>query len=90
MVKLAVTAWWSVPPFTIKQLKAARGALGWGLRQTAKAGGTTPQTLCKFENGATVHRSVLQPVREALETEGIVFTDSTNKYGPGIAFKLSQ
>lgn len=83
-------AWWKEPPFTIQQLKAARGSLGWGLRQTAKAGKTTPQTLCKFENGATVHRSVLEPVRVALEAEGIVFTDSTKRCEAGIAFKIIQ
>lgn len=81
-------AWWKEPPFTIQQLKAARGSLGWGLRQTAKAGKTTPQTLCKFENGATVHRSVLEPVRDALEYEGIVFTEGTENSAPGIAFKI--
>ncbi len=81
--------WWDEPPFTIKQLRAARGSLGWGLRKTAKAGRTSTQTLCKFENGSTVHRSVLEPVREALEAEGIIFLDPTSEKEPGIAFQLS-
>ncbi|MEW8288745.1 MAG: hypothetical protein AB2697_22405 [Candidatus Thiodiazotropha endolucinida] len=79
--------WWYTPPFTVQQLKAARGALGWGLRQTAKAGNTTPGSLCKFENGKTVHRTVLLPVRDALEKAGIIFVDGTDEHGPGIAFK---
>ncbi|MEW8042489.1 MAG: hypothetical protein AB2748_19850 [Candidatus Thiodiazotropha endolucinida] len=80
-------AWWNTPPFTVKQLKAARGALGWGLRQTAKAGDTTPGSLCKFENGKTVDRGILKSVKAALEREGIIFVDGTDEHGPGIAFK---
>ncbi|MCU7805926.1 MAG: hypothetical protein KZQ96_22330 [Candidatus Thiodiazotropha sp. (ex Lucinoma borealis)] len=80
--------WHDEPPFTVNQLKAARGAMSWGLRQTAKAGKTTTQSLCKFENGATVHRSVLEPVRDALECEGIVFTEGTENNAPGIAFRM--
>jgi transcriptional regulator with XRE-family HTH domain len=76
-------AWWEDPPLAIKQLKAARGALGWGLRKTAQAGGTSPQTLCKFENGGTVHPSVLEPVKVALEAEGVIFLESTKKRRAG-------
>ena len=81
-----IKPWWQIPPFSPRQLKAARGALGWGLRETARRGNTTPGTLCKFEQGKGVHRSVLEPVRKALEAEGIVFVDATKGRGESVVF----
>lgn len=78
---------WNIPPFTPGQLKAARGAVGWSLRETARRGRTTASTLCKFENGTPVYRSVLEPVREALEAAGVHFLIATKKQPPGIRYR---
>lgn len=61
------------------QLAAARGMLGWSLRELSEKTNITVEAINKFERGEieTPRKSTLQAMREAFENEGIEFTDQS-------------
>ena len=58
---------------TAVQVKMARVALGWGIRDLAKHASTTAQTVTKFENGGNVTVDTLRKIQAALEQAGITW-----------------
>ncbi len=66
------------------QMRMARAALGWGVRDLAKAAGVSPNTVSRFENGAGARADTLQHLQEVLERAGIVFLPADREIGPGI------
>ena len=58
---------------TRQQVKMARAALGWGVRELASAAGVTANTVSRFENGADAYGETLGKIERALEAAGIVF-----------------
>ncbi|SOE01911.1 helix-turn-helix domain-containing protein [Caenispirillum bisanense] len=58
---------------TRQQVKMARAALGWGVRELAEKAGVTANTVSRFENGADAYGETLGRIQRALETAGIVF-----------------
>jgi len=64
------------------QLKMARAAVGWGVRDLAKKAGVTANTVTRIENGADAKQSTMDRLQQALETAGIEFIDE-NGGGPG-------
>jgi transcriptional regulator with XRE-family HTH domain len=63
------------------QLRMARAALGWGVRELAEKAGVTANTVTRIENGADAKQSTLTALQEALEVAGIEFTDGER---PGV------
>ncbi len=67
---------------TRKQVRAARAAVGWGVRQLGEQAGVSFATISRFENGrGDMLSATLDKVQRALEGEGIEFLNSTR---PGI------
>ena len=60
----------------------ARKALGWSLRDLARAAELASNTVRRFECGRTVKAGNVEVILRALETAGIVFIDA-NDGGPG-------
>ena len=58
------------------QMKMARVALGWGVRDLAEKAGITANTVTRIENGADAKQSTITAIRAALETAGIQFLAS--------------
>jgi transcriptional regulator with XRE-family HTH domain len=59
------------------QSKMARAALGLGVRQLAELSGVSAATIVKYEGGEhRLHHRTLKALREALESQGVEFTDS--------------
>jgi transcriptional regulator with XRE-family HTH domain len=55
------------------QLRMARSAVGWGVRELAKKAGITANTVTRIENGADAKQSTIDALRRALEEAGIEF-----------------
>jgi transcriptional regulator with XRE-family HTH domain len=69
------------------QLRMARAAVGWGVRELAKKAGVTANTVTRIENGADAKQSTLEALRRALEAGGIEFTNSDQ---PGVRLAKSN
>ncbi len=68
------------------QVRMARAALGWGVRDLAVYAGVTANTVSRFENGADALGNTLRKIQRALEDAGIEFIDE-NGGGPGVRLK---
>jgi len=66
------------------QVRMARAALGWGVRELAKKAGLAPNTVSRFENGGGARVDSLAQIQDALEKEGIVFVPADAAGGPGV------
>lgn len=71
---------------TREQLKMARAALGWSVRDVAMKAGVAANTVSRYENGSDAYGDTLAKLRRALEHGGAVFLDD-NGDGPGVRFK---
>jgi transcriptional regulator with XRE-family HTH domain len=68
------------------QVKMARAAVGWGVRELAKKAGVTANTVTRIENGADAKQSTMDRLQQALEAAGIEFIDE-NGGGPGVRLR---
>jgi transcriptional regulator with XRE-family HTH domain len=57
------------------QLRMARAAIGWGVRELAKKAGVTANTVTRIENGADAKQSTMDALQRALELAGVEFTN---------------
>lgn len=69
------------------QVRMARAALGWGVRDLAQAAGLSPNTVSRFENGADARIDTLMHIQEVLEKKGIVFVPADPAAGPGVRLR---
>jgi transcriptional regulator with XRE-family HTH domain len=65
------------------QLRMARAAVGWGVRELAKKAGVTANTVTRIENGADAKQSTVERLQNALEAAGVEFI-AENGGGPGV------
>ena len=63
------------------QLRMARAAVGWGVRELAQKAGVTANTVTRIENGADAKQSTIQALQRALEAAGVEFTNGEQ---PGV------
>ena len=68
------------------QLRMARAAVGWGVRDLAKQAGVTANTVTRIENGSDAKQSTMDALQRALEAAGIEFIDE-NGGGPGVRLR---
>ena len=71
------------------QLKMARAAAGWGVRDLAKKAGVTANTVTRIENGADAKQSTMDKLQHALEAAGVEFIDE-NGGGVGVRLRKRQ
>ncbi len=71
------------------QLRMARAAAGWGVRELAKKAGVTANTVTRIENGADAKQSTMNRLQQALEMAGVEFIDE-NGGGPGVRLRKRQ
>jgi len=57
------------------QIRAARGLLGWTIRDLAARSGVHRNTITRMEADAEVHKPTMSAVMRALEDAGIEFLD---------------
>jgi transcriptional regulator with XRE-family HTH domain len=68
-------------PMKAIQLRMARAAVGWGVRELAEKAGITANTVTRIENGADAKQSTMDALQAALEAAGIEFTNGDQ---PGV------
>jgi transcriptional regulator with XRE-family HTH domain len=71
------------------QLRMARAAVGWGVRELAAKAGVTANTVTRIENGADAKQSTIDALKRALEAAGVEFIDE-NGGGPGVRLGKHQ
>jgi transcriptional regulator with XRE-family HTH domain len=76
-------------PMKAIQIKMARAAVGWGVRDLAEKAGVTANTVTRIENGADAKQSTMDKLQQALESAGIEFIDE-NGGGPGVRLRRRQ
>ncbi|WP_448208577.1 helix-turn-helix domain-containing protein [Azospirillum sp. sgz302134] len=75
------------------QIRMARAALQWGVRELAKAAGVTPNTVSRIESGGDALAGTLGKLRSALESAGVEFIPAGHYQGnggPGVRMKAPQ
>lgn len=65
------------------QIRMARAALRWGVRDLAANAQVTAATVTRIENGKSAHSATLLAIRAAFEASGIEFIPE-NGGGPGV------
>ncbi len=68
------------------QVKMARAALGWGVRDLASKAGVSANTVSRYENGADALGETLTRIQRAFEDAGIVIINA-DEQGPGVRLR---
>jgi transcriptional regulator with XRE-family HTH domain len=69
------------------QLRMARAAAGWGVRELAEKAGVTANTISRIELGADAKQSTIEAIQRALEDAGIVFIPEN---GGGVGVRIRK
>jgi hypothetical protein len=75
---------------TRSQVRMARAALRWGVRDLGSQAGIAPNTVSRFEKGLGTNVSTLRQIQSALEKAGIIFIPADSMAGPGIRLIKQQ
>ena len=57
------------------QLRMARAAIRWSVRELAKKAGVAANTVTRIENGANSKQSTMDKLQQILEAAGVEFTN---------------
>jgi transcriptional regulator with XRE-family HTH domain len=69
------------------QVRMARAAVGWGVRELAEKAKINPNTVSRIEKGCDALASTLDRIQAALEDAGVIFIDRNEDGGPGVRLK---
>jgi transcriptional regulator with XRE-family HTH domain len=72
---------------TPSQVRMARAALRWGVRELAEKAGVAPNTVSRFENDFGAMVETLARIQDALESAGVVFIPADHTGGPGVRLR---
>jgi transcriptional regulator with XRE-family HTH domain len=64
------------------QLRMARAAVGWGVRELATRAGVTANTVTRIENGADAKHSAVDALQRALKGAGAELTNGEQPRDP--------
>jgi len=68
---------------TREQVRMARAALGWSVKELSERVGVSANTVSRYENGSDALGGTLRKIRRVFEDAGIIFIDE-NGGGPGV------
>ena len=74
---------------TREQVRMARAALGWTVRDLAKKAGISANTVSRYENGTDALGDTLARIRRTFEAAGVLFIDD-NGSGVGVRLRLTS
>jgi transcriptional regulator with XRE-family HTH domain len=69
------------------QVRMARTALGWGVRDLARKAGVSPTTVTRFENGAHTRVDTVALLQDVLERAGVIFVAADEEGGAGVRLR---
>ena len=72
------------------QVRMARAALKWGVRDLGRNAGVAANTVSRFENGMGTTVATLGQIQQALEDRGVVFIPADDTGGPGVRLKKGR
>jgi transcriptional regulator with XRE-family HTH domain len=72
---------------TPSQIRMARAALGWGVRELAERAGVAANTVSRFENASGAMVDTLARMQAALERGGVIFIPADDTGGPGVRLR---
>jgi transcriptional regulator with XRE-family HTH domain len=75
---------------TRSQLRMARAALGWGVREIGQRAGVAGNTVSRYENGMGTTVATLSQVQRVLEEEGVIFIPADDIAGPGVRLRSKR
>ena len=75
---------------TRSQVRMARAALGWGVRDLARRAGVAANTVSRFENGMGTNLTTLKQIQTALEEAGIIFIRDGYSWRTGVRLKEAR
>ena len=73
-----------ITPF---QVRMARAALGWGVRDLGKEAGVAANTVSRYENGMGTTVKTLGQIQAALERGGVIFIPPDETGGESVRLK---
>jgi len=68
------------------QLRMARAALNWSLRDLAERAGVNLNTISRYEAGGEMLTATLQKIENVLKAEGILLVEEDEHTGAGVRF----
>jgi transcriptional regulator with XRE-family HTH domain len=71
------------------QLRMARAALRWGVRDLGRHAGVAANTVSRFENGMGTTVATLGQIEKVFESHGIIFIPADEQGGPGVRMKAN-
>jgi transcriptional regulator with XRE-family HTH domain len=75
---------------TRSQVRMARAALGWNVRDLGNHAGIAANTVSRFENGLGTNLTTLKQIQLALENAGIIFIPGDSAAGPGVRLREAR
>jgi transcriptional regulator with XRE-family HTH domain len=75
---------------TPRQLKAARGGLGWSMRDLADKSRISLQTAHRFEAGGELREATLSKIEAALDRAGMILVEPDRSGGEGVRFAKAK
>jgi transcriptional regulator with XRE-family HTH domain len=66
--------------------RAARGLLGWGVRELAAEAGVDKATITQFENGRELRLSTAAKIVSALEAQGVEIVSDNERTGAVLVY----
>jgi transcriptional regulator with XRE-family HTH domain len=69
------------------QLRMARAALGWTLKELGERAGVNMNTIARYEAGSEILTGTMQRLQDALRSEGVVFVDEEADFQPTIRIR---
>ncbi len=70
------------------QVRMARAALGWSVRELASKAGMAANTVSRYDNGGDAYGETLTKIQRTLEKAGIIFIDEDAE-GHGVRLRKS-
>jgi transcriptional regulator with XRE-family HTH domain len=71
------------------QVRMARAALDWSVRELGEKAGVATNTVSRFENGFGAMVDTLIRIQSALESAGVIFIAADEAGGPGVRLRES-
>lgn len=75
---------------TREQVRMARAALDWTVRDLAREAGVSANTVSRYENGTDAMGDTLMRIRRTFEAHGILFMDEDEVAGVGVRLKYRR
>ena len=72
------------------QLRMARAALSWTLKELEAESGVGRNTISRYEAGHDILASALDSLEKVLVDQGVVFFEGDRAYGTGVGIKKRQ